>query len=73
MAVCRKTLGIYTSEPYADSIQPVLPLTEIASEDAALFDCTRDTVRRPDETKLGVVRDDVAPGTSSCDPNEECC
>lgn len=70
MAVCRKTLGIYTSEPYADSIVPVHPLTEVAAEDAPLFDCSRDALRHTDETKLGAVRDDVAPG---CDPAEGCC
>lgn len=73
MAVCRKTLEIYTSEPYAGSIQPVLPLIEVPPENAPLFDCTRDVVRRPDETKRGVARKDVAPGTSCCDPEEGCC
>ena len=36
MAVCRKTLEIYTSEPYAGSIQPVLPLIEVPPENAAV-------------------------------------
>lgn len=75
MAVCRKTFGIYTSEPYADSIQPIAPLEEIAAEDAALFDCNVDATRPPAVTKFGVTRDDVAPGTSCCDPIDDsgCC
>jgi SAM-dependent methyltransferase len=67
-AVCRKTLGLYESAPYADDVISVRPLTEISAEDAPLFDCSRDSLRTPAETKLGAARPDVAPGTSCCDP-----
>lgn len=75
-AVCRKTRGIYESEPYARDIITVHPLQEVAAEDAPLFDCTRDSLRSPAETKFGAERSDVAPGTSCCGPNEDgtdCC
>jgi arsenite methyltransferase len=64
-AVCRKTLGLLTREPYGDQIQPVQPLVEIPEDQAPAFDCRRDSQRTPAETKRGVARDDVAPG--------ECC
>ena len=91
-AVCRKTLGILTSGPYADSFQAVKPLVEIAPEDAAPFDCrpsavqlgasplpsgsSNPAVRTPAETKRGIVREDVAPGVSCCEPGDDgeaCC
>jgi arsenite methyltransferase len=70
-AVCRKTFQIYTSEPYAAQVLPVPPLAEVAPGSAAPFDCSRDSVRRPQETKLGVARADVAPG-KCCEPGADC-
>lgn len=72
-AVCRKTRQIYESEPYEGQVETVAPLTEITPESAPLFDCTRDSLRTPAETKFGAERADVAPGTSCCDPNEDAC
>lgn len=71
-AVCRKTLGIMTSEPYAGELIPVHPLVEVAEGDAELFDCSNDGVRDPQTTKFGVKRENVLPG-SCCDPTEGCC
>lgn len=51
MAVCEKTFRIYTREPYAWDIIPVLPLTPISLEEARPFDCSRDAIRHPRETK----------------------
>jgi ubiquinone/menaquinone biosynthesis C-methylase UbiE len=51
MAVCEKTFRIYTREPYARDIIPVLPLTPISLGEARPFDCSRDAVRHPQETK----------------------
>ncbi|HJO27276.1 MAG TPA: methyltransferase domain-containing protein [Planctomycetota bacterium] len=65
-AVCRKTFSIYGREPYSEHVTPVAPLVEIPAHEAARFDCGRDGLRTPAETKLGVARDDIAPGTSSC-------
>ena len=69
-AVCRKTFGIMTSAPYADSMLAVRPLQEVNAGEAAEFDCQRDRARSPRETKEGVQRTDIAPGTSCCDPAE---
>lgn len=76
MAVCRKTLNIYESGPYAEDILAIRPLTEVSADKAPLFDCSRDAVRDPAETKLGAARPDVAPGTSCCEPASDgtsCC
>ena len=70
-AVCRKTFEIYGREPYADHVTPLPPLVEVSAEDAGEFDCRRDALRDPAETKSGVVRADVAPGTSCCEPGGE--
>ncbi len=72
-AVCRKTFGIYTAEPYAGAITPVEPLIEVGEGEAPDFDCRRDAVRTAAETKRGVLRADLAPGTSACDPGGACC
>ena len=71
-AVCRKTFGIYTREPYAEHVTPVPPLAAVAEDDAREFDCRRDARRAPDETKRGIVREDVAP-ESPCRPDGDCC
>lgn len=75
-AVCRKTFEIYDRAPYADQITPVPPLAEVSADDAPEFDCTRDGLRSPAETKHGVRREDVAPGVApgvACDPGGGCC
>lgn len=72
MAVCEKTFGIYTSAPYAQDIIPVPPLRPIAAEDAPVFDCSRDTIRHPRETKgldYGVTANGAA---SCCGPEGRC-
>ncbi|HEX7410335.1 MAG TPA: methyltransferase domain-containing protein [Candidatus Binatia bacterium] len=51
MAVCEKTFGLYTREPYAGDIIPVEPRRPIGPEAATPFDCSRDAMRHPRETK----------------------
>ena len=65
-AVCKKTFALYTREPYASHMEPVEPLVEVPSAEAPAFDCRRDTLRAPSETKRGARREDVAPGAGSC-------
>ena len=77
-AVCRKTFDLYTREPYASQFIAVPPLLAVSDDDAVDFDCRRGARRTPGETKLGVVRPEVAPGTSACcDPSptggSSCC
>ena len=71
-AVCRKTFEIMTREPYAQFMAPVRPLVEIPEADAKEFDCARDQLRHPRQTKSGAIRDDVVPD-SCCEPGDACC
>jgi len=71
MAVCEKTFRLYTREPYAQHVVPVPPLTAIALEDARPFDCSRDAVRNPRETK-GVEYRATTEATACCEPGK-CC
>ena len=71
-AVCKKTFEILTREPYGASTLGIEPIEPVAAEDAPPFDCRTDRLRSPRETKGGVVRADVVPG-SSCEPESGCC
>ncbi|MCZ6596618.1 MAG: methyltransferase domain-containing protein [Planctomycetota bacterium] len=71
-AVCRKTFGIMTSEPYGASMTRVPPLEEIAAEDARPFDCEGTRRRDASETKYGVIREDVTPSEDCCEPGGSC-
>jgi arsenite methyltransferase len=71
MAVCEKTFRLYTREPYTHDILPVQPLTPIALEDAQPFDCTRDSVRNPRETK-GLEYRATTDAAACCEPGK-CC
>ncbi|MGE0826855.1 MAG: methyltransferase domain-containing protein [Candidatus Binatia bacterium] len=71
MAVCEKTFRLYTREPYAQDIIPVQPLTPVSLEDAQPFDCSRDSVRSPRETKGLEYRATTEAG-ACCEPGK-CC
>ena len=71
MAVCEKTLRLYTREPYAHDIIPVQPLTPISLAEAQPFDCSRDSVRNPRETKGLEYRATTEAG-ACCEPGK-CC
>jgi SAM-dependent methyltransferase len=51
MAVCGKTLEIYTRPPYAGDVLPVMPSRPVPEDQAPDFDCRRNVVRPPRETK----------------------
>ena len=72
MAVCEKTFRIYTSEPYAKDIIPVAPLVPVALEQAKPFDCSRDSIRHPRETKGLEYRTTTDASAACCGP-EDCC
>ncbi len=72
MAVCEKTFRIYTSEPYAKDIIPVAPLVPVALEQAKPFDCSRDSIRHPRETKGLEYRTTTDASAACCGP-EGCC
>lgn len=64
-AVCEKAFAIYSREPYREHFEFVEPLVPPPAR--AAFDCSRDTVRNPRETK-GLEYD----VTSGC-AGPECC
>ena len=70
MAVCAKTYGIYTSEPYRASIAPVDPLVPVDHAAAPLFACDRDRRRDPRETK---GRNYEVTDVAECTPGGPCC
>ncbi len=73
MAVCDKTFHLYLDPhgPYADHLEPVEPLEPTPLDEAPHFDCSRDHVRHPRETK-GQDYDATFTGDpADCGP--ECC
>lgn len=72
MAVCEKTFRLYTQEPYAPDIVPVEPRVPVMTDSAKPFDCARDTVRHPRETK-GIEYQLTTEATATCCGNNGCC
>lgn len=72
MAVCEKTFRIYTREPYAGEILPVEPRVPVDASEARPFDCSRDGVRHPRETKGMEYRATTEAGGAGCAPGS-CC
>ncbi len=72
MAVCEKTFGLYTRAPYRDEIIPVPALNAVAPEAAPVFDCSRDSVRHPRETK-GIEYRVTTNGSANCCGPDGCC
>ncbi len=70
MAVCEKTFGIYTTEPYAREIIAVEPRLPVAAADAKPFDCSRDAVRHPRETKGLDYQVTTEPSAACCEPGK---
>ncbi|GAC1653264.1 MAG: methyltransferase domain-containing protein [Gemmatimonadaceae bacterium] len=64
VAVCDKTFGILSREPYAASTLPVPPLVDVPIEAASPFDCARAATRDPKETK----GEDYTTTTTTTDP-----
>ena len=76
MAVCDKTYHIYNNinGPYYQDILGILPHETISLESAPEFDCRRNAIRKPEETKgehyhVTITNSDdscCAPASSSC-------
>lgn len=66
MAVCRKTFEIYKRAPYAASIIPISPREEVV--EGVPFDCRRDRVRHPRETKGAEFDRTELPDENCCGP-----
>jgi len=72
-AVCDKTFKILTSGPYRDMFIPVNPLEEIPLEKAESFDCKRDALRSPRQTKGMDYRETRVSDGGACDTESGCC
>lgn len=68
MAVCEKTFRLYTREPYAADIIPIEPRVPVDAAEAKPFDCSRDAVRHPRETKGLDYRATTDAALSCCEP-----
>lgn len=71
-AVCKKTFDIYTKSPYAGQIIAVPPVEEVSDVDAKPYDCHRNAVRHPRETK-GTAFDKTELPLSDCCDSGGCC
>ena len=72
MAVCEKTFNIYMRDPYANQLIPVEPSEAVDAASAPLFDCRRDIVREPRETKGANYQLTQLPEEGCCGPSG-CC
>lgn len=72
MAVCGKTFGIYSHEPYASQITPVPPNDPVPLDDATEYDCHRNAVRHARETKGQNYAATQLPGSDCCG-SDGCC
>ncbi len=72
MAVCAKTFELYTRAPYREHFEPVEPRVEVEAGAAAPFDCSRDVVRHPRETK-GLDYASTTEAAAPCCGSEGCC
>jgi SAM-dependent methyltransferase len=73
MAVCDKTYYIYMREPYRKDFELIEPYEDIPLSEAVAFDCRRDDLRSPRETKgleYNVTETTDAP---CCGPDGDCC
>ena len=73
MAVCDKTFHIYGSEPYRDAIERVAPYQDTPLAEAPPFDCRRDAVRDPRETKGVEYKVTETTEAPYCGPDGDCC
>jgi arsenite methyltransferase len=73
VAVCEKTFHLYTRAPYAADIIPVEPREPVPPEAATPFDCSRDAVRHPRETKGLAYRATTEASGPVCSPGGSCC
>ncbi|MGH8019107.1 MAG: methyltransferase domain-containing protein, partial [Opitutaceae bacterium] len=71
-AVCDKTFKLYQREPYRDHFAWVEPLHAVAADEAKPFDCTRNALRHPRETK-GLDYQATTPASTCCDGSGTAC
>ncbi|MCA9114173.1 MAG: methyltransferase domain-containing protein [Planctomycetaceae bacterium] len=73
MAVCDKTFQLLQRAPYHGLFEPIEPIEEIPLERAKPFDCEKDVLRSPRETKGSNYRNTTGPSALSCETDGKCC
>ena len=73
MAVCDKTFHIYSSEPYRGTIEPLEPYEDTPLSEAAPFNCRKDAVQHPKETKGTEYNVTETTDAPYCGPDGDCC
>lgn len=73
VAVCDKTFRLLQREPYAGRFHVIEPLVPISEEDARPFDCSREAVRHPRETKGMEYNATDTGGSECCGSDAGCC
>jgi len=71
VAVCDKTFRLYSQAPYAGQFILIHPRSEVAVENAGVFDCSRDCKRQPRETKGSDFK--LIQSGNPCGPKSTCC
>lgn len=72
MAVCDKTFQLLQRAPYAGVFEPIEPREQIPLDAAASFDCKRQKLRDPRETK-GAEYNATTEAGNVCGLEEPCC
>ncbi len=72
VAVCAKTYGLLTGEPYGEQVIGIEPHTPIPETERAEFDCSRTAPRHPRETK-GQDYDLTTEASDCCEPDAGGC
>lgn len=72
VAVCDKTFGLFSREPYREHFELVEPYETVPLDEAEPFDCSRTAPRHPAETKGEDYDVTVEASGEACGP-EGCC
>lgn len=72
VAVCDKTFGLFSREPYREHFELVEPYETVPLDEAEPFDCSRTSPRHPAETKGRDYDVTVEASGEACGP-EGCC
>ena len=73
MAVCDKTFRLLQGAPYESVFEPIEPLEQIPLDAASAFDCKRQKLRDPRETKGAEYDATTEASNACCGPEEPCC
>jgi arsenite methyltransferase len=71
-AVCDKTYNLYKKAPYRDYFEFVDPIVDVPLQEAKPFDCSRNSLRRPKETK-GQDYNATTEANNKCCDGGSCC